>query len=160
MKLLGSSNGRSFYHVDGRASTEWENELPMTNWLALPILNEPEKVLAERIARACLDKDVAYICSLGSACEMLHDWIDDQVLIDKIKVGAPVSSPDDFEHSPMTTWHNDFEEGVWFALWVAHDDYKEIQSVVCIDMSEKGEAERLTSLTEAINSGWLPSERD
>lgn len=132
----------------------------MTNWLALPILNQPDKSLAERIARACLDNDVAYICTLGTACEMLHDWIDEAVLVAKIKVGDPVSSPDDFEHSPMTTWHNDFEEGVWFALWVAYDDYKEIQSVVCIDMSESGESQRLTDLVNAINGGWLPSDRD
>ena len=160
MKLLGSSNDRSFYHVDGRASTEWEKELPTTNWLALPILNEANKVLAERIARACLDKDVAYVCTLGRACEMLHDWIDETIVVDKVDAGHSVSKQDDFEHSPMTTWHNDFDEGVWFALWVAHDDHKEIHSVVCIDMSENGESQRLTDLINAINSGWLPSDED
>ncbi len=60
----------------------------------------------------------------------------------------------------MTTWHDDFKEGVWFALTVAYDDYKEINAVVCIDMTEQGEKERIGSLLEAINNGWLPSDRD
>lgn len=160
MKLLGSSNGRMFYHVDGRASSDWENGLPMTNWLALPILDQPDQALAQRIARACLDKDVAYVCALGKAHEVVHLSFDLAIVDDKINAGLSVAAQDDFEHSPMTTGHNDFDEGVWFALWVAYDDYKEIKSVVCIDMSENGESQRLTDLISAINSGWLPSDKD
>ena len=160
MTLLGTSNGRQLYHISGRELGQWEALLPKTNWLALPILELPDKSQAERIARACLDNDVAYVCTLGPACEMLHDWIDETILVDRVNGGLSVSSQEDFEHSPMTTWHDDFKEGVWFALTVAYDDYKEINAVVCIDMTEQGEKERIGSLLEAINNNWLPSDRD
>ena len=160
MKLIGSSNGRQVFHVNARISGKWEESLPMTNWLALPILDKPDQAHADRIARACLDKDVAYVCTLGRSCEMLHDCIDETIAADKVKAGFPVSSADDFDHSPMTTWHNDFEEGVWFAILVAHDDHKEIHAVVCIDMTDEDRADRLASLVTAINDGWLPPDRD
>jgi hypothetical protein len=142
--------------VNGLASTDCEVSLPSTNWLALPILDKHDRVIAERIARACLDKDVAYVCTLGSACEMLHDCFDETIVTDKFLAGQPMSSPDDFEHSPMTTWHNAFDEGVWFALTAAYDDYNEIRDVVCINMTESAMEDHLKWLVEAINDGWLP----
>ena len=100
------------------------------------------------------------MCALGKAHEVVHLSFDLAIVDDRISAGLSVASQDDFEHSPMTTGHDDFDEGVWFALQVAYDDYKEIRSVVCIDMTHEGQAERLTSLVTAINDGWLPPDKD
>jgi hypothetical protein len=61
----------------------------------------------------------------------------------RIKNGLSVESEQDFEFKPMTTWHNDFDEGVRFAINSAYDDYVEIDKVIFLDMTDNGELERV-----------------
>lgn len=126
----------------------------------MPILNTPDKVQAERIARACLDHKAVYVCTLGSSCEMLHDWIDQTDVMDKVDAEMKGLPPKGDTLVLRTTWHNDFDEGVWFALVAANVDHAQIDTIVCIDMSPKGEADRLISLVNAIEQGWLPPDTD
>ncbi|MFB6320857.1 hypothetical protein, partial [Saccharicrinis sp. FJH54] len=67
-----------------------------------------------------------------------------------------IDNPDDFETEPMTTWHNDFNEGVWFAITNAFVDYKEINKIVCLDLTNLGERNRLIDIILKIKTGWLP----
>jgi hypothetical protein len=160
LRLLGISNGRKLLYLDGLVQEHWENFLPRSKWVALPIFDTPDKTQAERIARACLDHNAVYICTLGSSCEMLHDWIDETKVMDTVNAELMGLSLENDSLPIMTTWHDDFDEGVWSAL-VAHDvTNTRVDTIVCIDMSENGQAERLTSLIEAINSGWLPPDED
>jgi hypothetical protein len=158
LRLLGVSNGRRLFHLNGLAQGHWEDSLPHEKWVALPTLNTPDKAQAERIARACLDHKAVYVCTLGTSCEMLHDWIDETNVMDTVNAELLGLSLENDSLPTMTTWHNDFDEGVWYALVAIDVSNTEVDTVVCIDMSEDGQSDRLTSLVEAINYGWLPPE--
>jgi hypothetical protein len=150
------STNRDVYYISTKTDN-WTNFLPTNNWLALPICDHRDTELLDKVAHSCLDNNVTYICTVGQECELTHDWFDETILERRIKSGQPVDTPDDFEDEPMTTWHNDFEEGFWFALTSAYEGDKEINKVVCIDLTNSNHKEKLNSLLTRINKGWLPS---
>ena len=157
MEKLGQANNRQVYYLSVVNRANWAGLLPSDTWLAIPIADNKDKRLIGEIAHACLENKVTYICSLGKECEWVHDWFDEAILLRRIKLGLPISLPDDFEYEPMTTWHNNFNQGFWFALTSAYDDYIEIDKVVCLDLTKTGYKEQLTNLLSKINKGWLPS---
>ena len=130
--------------------------MPNDNWLVLPIGNERDYNLIKTISRVCIDKNVNYLCALGQACKMIHDIFDETIIEKRIEKGLSIENPDDFETEPMTTWHNDFNEGVWFAITNAFVDYKEINKIVCLDLKNLGERNRLIDIILKIKTGWLP----
>ena len=136
----------------------WYDLLPMENWLVLPIVEKKDVELWSNVAKACLDNQVTYVCTIGNECEQLHDWFDETILVRRFQINQSIGSPDDFENEPMTTWHKDFEEGFWFSITSAYDGNKEISSVVCLDLTENGNKSKLSSLLSAINNGWLPDD--
>lgn len=120
----------------------WKNELPKSGRLVLPIGHNRDKYLIAEID-SCLNNGVNYVCTLGQQCEFIRDRFDDSVVMRRIKNGLSVESEEDFEFEPMTTWHNDFDDGVRFAIHSAYDDYVEIEKVVLLNMTDDGELERV-----------------
>jgi len=137
-------------------SDPWIDQLPSSKWLVLSIIDTKDSATLDKIAKACLDKNVEYICAVGSECEHAHDWFDETIVERRINNGQPLDTVDDFEDEPMTTWHNDFSEGFWFALTSAFNGDKQIDTVVCLDTTEKECRLQLMELLAKINTGWLP----
>lgn len=142
MEELGEINARKMTYVHIHTGN-WKNNLPTNNWLVLPIGHVKDRMRIEEVIDACLDKGVKYVCALGQECEFIHDVFDDSIVEKRIREGKSVEREADFEYEPMTTWHNDFDEGVWFAIHAAFDDYVDIDRVVFLDMTDKGELERV-----------------
>lgn len=139
---LGQKNERQLIYL--RTKTDnWKNELPKSGWLVLAIGHKRDEKLIAVIIDSCLDNGVKYVCTLGQECEFIHDRFDDSVVMRRINNGLSVVSDEDFEYEPMTTWHNDFDEGVRFAIHSAYDDYVEIDRVIFLDMTDNGELERV-----------------
>ena len=155
MDKLGEYNERLIYY-QWINDSDWEKDLPYDNWLIMPIGHIRDYDLIKKVSNVCLDKNVIYLCALGDACEMIHDIFDVTVIDKRIEKGLSIDCPNDFDREPMTTWHNDFGEGVWFALTNAFDDYKKINSVVCLDLTECGEKDRLINMIQNIKNGWIP----
>jgi hypothetical protein len=160
MNNIGQINDRQIIYLSIKETVNWADLLPSGNWLVLPISDTRDKELLDKIANACLDNKVNYICTVGPECEWIHDWFDQTIFVRRIENGQPISTPDDFDEEPMTTWHHDFDEGFWFAITSAYptinSEYITIDKVVCLDMTEKGEKQRLIDLVIKINSGWIP----
>lgn len=158
MERLGEINRREVFYLQTRSVKKWTDQLPSKNWLAVFIGNQGDIDHIDDIARQCLKKNVVYVCVLGQKRQAIENAFDFAIVGEKIEKGESVSSPDDFENSPMTTVHEDFEEGFWFAMVVASHPKMDIEKVICIDFTEKGEIERLKTLVTKIHSGWLPSD--
>ena len=158
MEKLGKHNDRMIYYLNIKESISWETELPHDYWLVLPIGHKKDIELIKKVSRICLDKNVNYMCALGLECELIHDTFEEVLVDRRIEKGLSVDSPDDFKKEPMTTWHEDFGEGVWFSLTTAFNDYKKIKKVVCLDLTDKGEKEKLLDFIDKINKGWLPDD--
>ena len=46
--------------------------------------------------------------------------------------GKSIEEDDDIEDAPTTTWHDDIDEGFWFAINCAYDPWIEINKVICL----------------------------
>ena len=160
MKLLGNSNGRQILYTSVLADPNWLDNLPTENWLVFAIGQNEHKSTYIRFAYKCIDNNVLYLCTAGQDAEIIHDLFDELIVVKKIEKCESVDSPNDFENSPMTTWHNNFSEGFWFAILNAHHEKKGINKIVCVDFTTKGVRQHLTNLIEKINNSWLPSDEE
>ncbi|MFZ6050759.1 hypothetical protein [Halocola ammonii] len=120
----GQVNNRSFYYFSA-LSQNWKDQLPTSNWLLLLIGDSRDEDLMNEIARASLENNVAYVSTLGKEAEWIHDWFDEVAAIRSLPAKA---------EEPITTFHDDFEEGVWFAFHAAFGK-TEIGKVVCVDFT-------------------------
>jgi hypothetical protein len=156
MESWGEYNDRQLFYLPTRQNINWADELPTSDWLAIVVGDTRDIALYSEVADKCIAKNVSYVCTLGLACELIHDIFDEEIVEKKIQNGDSTESEDDFEDSLMTDWHNDFEEGVWFAIIAANDDTKYIDKVVCIDLTDTIERQRLFELIEKIKTGYIP----
>lgn len=148
-------NKREVYYLSTN-NLDWEKDLPIDNWLVFVISDKVDRQLWDQVTEECLNHHVSYICIAGQECEKLHYWFDESILIRRFNLGLPTNHENDFGYEPMTTWHNQFEEGFWFALNTAYDEYVDINKVICIDLTPNDHSKILSELLFKINEGWLP----
>jgi len=129
--------------------------MPTENWLLMAIVDNKATTILDEIARKSIDRDVCYVCCLGEQGEKLHDTFDEIITIREVEI-ENAHLPD---FDIMTTWHNDFEEGVWFATFLAWDEEQEIKTVFCLDAGRESSEEKIVELIVKINEGWVPSEK-
>jgi len=111
----------------------WMNELPDKNWLLVAAIDCKSVNILFEISKKVLDHDVCYVCCFGQQGELLHDIIDEEIVMRKVFVGDHHLPPYDLI---MTTWHGDLAETLWFALFVANIDPEIIDTVFCLDACE------------------------
>lgn len=146
---LGYKGDRHLVYAD--VQSDWKTEIPTANWLLVPIGNRQDEQMLAGIADNCLNDGLKYICAIGKEAEFIHDFFDNVILTKRIKNGLPVESPNDFENEPMTSWHDDLDEGIWFAVYNAFDEYFDIERILILDMTTKGELKRIKKALEKIN---------
>ncbi len=71
---------------------------------------------------------MAFVCATGKIGEIFHDTFDEAMVIGDIEN----------EYLPnyhiLTTLHNNFDDGFWFATIVTFGDEQEIKKIVCISI--------------------------
>jgi hypothetical protein len=160
---IGQLNQRQILYINVRADLSWFDKLPSSNWLAFTIADTSDKDLLNDTTKKCLDKNVLYTCSAGQLSSLTEDYFDEEIVWRQVQIEEKTGKPQDYETSPMTTFHKNFDEGFWFAATVAnataHDKYIPIDIVVCIDMTQRGVKKYLIELIDKIKSSWLPSDK-
>jgi hypothetical protein len=134
------------------------HKLPMEGSLVFIIGQSKEWKIYSEFAQKCIQNNVLYVCTSGPNCELIHDIFDETIVARKIAKGESVDRQDDFENSPMTTWHHNFSEGFWFAITSAHHDSGTVEKIVCVDFTDKGVKGHFIDLIGMINGSWLPSD--
>ncbi len=160
MKLIGKSYNRQILYTSVLTDPDWLSNLPTQNWLVFPIGNDKDIEGYSKLADKSIDNNVLYVCAAGQNGKFIHDIFDEFIVWKRIEKGESVDSQDDFKNSPMTTWHNNFSAGFWFAIVCAHPEFNKITTIVCIDFTTKGVKQHLTNLIEKINNNWLPSDEE
>lgn len=149
MKDFGQINGRRIKYLS-IADSDWETKLPTKNWLVIPFGHEKNFKLIENVAKICLDRKVNYVCTIGQACESIHDTFDEEV-VERVYVKAQQIDQAIYgDGEPMTTWHNNSEEGIWFAINAAFADKADIDSIVIIDLTENGGLETIENIVSKM----------
>lgn len=83
-----------------------------------------------------------YVCIVGRSCERTHDFIDEEIARKEVGVEQVALQ----KLHIVTTFHNDFDEGIWFALFVAQHEKSPINRVVVLDMTDGDELNRIEKL--------------
>ncbi|MEM6719046.1 MAG: hypothetical protein AAF611_07020 [Bacteroidota bacterium] len=160
MELIGRIRKRKIYYVQIRNNSEWKSSLPKNDWVAFTIANEEDEELIPSLVKVCIDKNVSYTCSSGTLAHKTENYFDEEIAWIGVDYEMRTKQKFDYEKSPITTAHNNFGEGFWFATTLAYDDNFDIDKVVCIDFTKRKVKRHLINLIEKINNGWLPNDAE
>ena len=158
MEPLGKIGDRQILYTNIRADQKWSNALPTDTWIVFTIADDLDREFIKEAVEPCLDKSVCYICCAGKLSSLTELIFDEEIVNRAIQDETRTGKPYDYDLSPMTTSHDSFSEGFWFATTVACDSHKHIDTVVCVDFTTKGVKDHLTELIIKINNNWLPSD--
>ncbi|MGI4739712.1 MAG: DUF7684 family protein [Janthinobacterium lividum] len=111
--------------------------MPSQDWLCVLWLNATPTNYLDEVFAKIIGCDVCYVCCIGKQCELAHDLLDEEIVYREVEE-PPLYLP---KHSIMTTWHDDLEEGLWFAIHAAHQYPTDINTVIILDMT--GQAEKI-----------------
>ncbi len=150
MKDFGHINGRQLKYFSTADNSDWEAKLPTQNWLVIPFGHTKNFKQVEMVAKACLNRQVNYVCAIGQACEFIHDTFDEEIVERLYVKDQQLDTTIYGDGEPMTTWHNDTEEGIWFAINAAFADKADIDSIIVIDMTENGGLETIENIVTKI----------
>ena len=160
MKLLGQIGKRKIYYCNVRSDESWFDKICFDNWIAFTIVDENDRQLLKDMTAHCLDKGVCYTCSSGQLASLTEDYFDEEIVDREIERSAKKGKPEDYESTPMTSFHKNFDEGFWFAATTANQTVNDIYTisneVVCIDCTKERKLGHLINLVDKINDGWLP----
>jgi hypothetical protein len=137
-------NDREIIVIKYSTETNWIKDIPKTNWLCILVDNDRTRNYIDEVVSKLINNDVCYVCTVGQSCEKNHDLIDEEITFREVDIDN-LYLP---KHNIMTTWHTDFEEGVWFAFFAAHHEAVTIDKVVILDMSDGKEIKRIEKLLE------------
>ena len=155
---FGSLNNREIFYCDIANDFSEIESFPSKNWLLFAIADQDQLGGLYSFAEKCLDRGVLYICGTGEACSEIDDAFDFVMVDRKLASLNRDLTQDDFDDSPMTTWHHDFDEGFWFSVTTAYHEEELIDKVIVANLTAKNYGSRIRKLVEKIQSGWLPSD--
>lgn len=133
--MIDSGNRRVTY-VRYSTETNWQKCLPNNNWLLLLYEDNAKSTYFDEVISRAINNNVGYMCITGSRAEKIHDLFNEEI--------AYRMAENDFQQSTyhlpnnliITTWHNDLEEGIDYAINLAEHGNIPIQEVICLDISE------------------------
>lgn len=149
--IIGKIKDREIVYLDTVNNAHLETALPESNWSLFAIADDEQIPQLGYLAKVCLDKNVLYICGAGQASSQIDDAFHIEICDRKIQ-----ADDDNYDNTPTTTWHSDFDEGLWFAATIVYHGMMSINTVVCINLTEINYKEKIVDLITKINHGWLP----
>ncbi|MFB9865495.1 DUF7684 family protein [Rufibacter immobilis] len=148
MNLEEVINSRKVKLVGYSTEKNWLVHIPNNDWLCILVVNDKPRRYIDEVISKIIVKDVGYVCTMGSQAELVHDLVDEEITFrecDIDKLYLP-------KHSIITTWHSDFEDGIWFALFAADSEEFKINEVVILDMTDGHETQRIKTCLEKIKT--------
>lgn len=141
-------NNRELIFITYSTEKNWEKDLPKNNWLCILVDNDRPRQYIDEVISKIIENDVSWVLTVGQSCELIHDLIDEEIVFRQVDIDH-LYLP---KHDIMTTWHKDFDEGIWFGIFAANDGDLQIDKVVFLDMTEGEEGQRISKLIEEYNA--------
>ncbi|GAB3017838.1 DUF7684 family protein [Spirosoma pulveris] len=138
-------NSRDILLVEYTTAENWYSQIPNKNWLCVLVSDDLDRRYLDDVISKIILKDVCWIATIGNQCEGVHDLIDEEIVFREVLKVDKAYLP---KHDIMTTWHHDFEDGIWFSIIAANDDEIDIEAVVILDMTN---GQRMTDIQTALD---------
>jgi len=140
-------NNRTVSLVEYGTDRNWLDQLPQHGWLCVLVVEEKRRSYADEVVAKLLLRDVAWVCTLGAASEWAHDLLDEEIVFREVE--ALYLPP----HDVITTWHDELEECLWFALFSARMEAVIIDQVAVLDMTKGAALPRIRAYLETLAAG-------
>lgn len=137
-------NNRTVSLVEYRTDRNWLEQLPQGGWLCVLVAEEKRRAYADEVVAKLLLRNVAWVCAVGAAGEWVHDLLDEEIVFREVE--ALYLPP----HDVTTTWHDDVEECLWFALFAAHDEALLLDHVAVLDMTQGKALPRIKAYLQTL----------
>jgi hypothetical protein len=164
MELLGQIGDRQIFYCNLREDPDCLKNIRFQNPIAFTIADYNDKDVLPELVTGCLDMGVCYTNSVGEIASLTEDYFDDEIVIREIKVEEKTGVASDYEATPMTCFHKNFDDGFWFSAVVAkqiiNEIYVESNQLICVDCTSKKVRGHLVRLVGMINEGWIPSDEE
>ncbi len=135
-------NDREIIIVKYTTEQNWIKNIPQSNWLCILVDNDKQRNYLDEVISKIINNDVCYVCTVGQSCEKTHALIDEEIVFREVDI-EKLHLPN---HHIMTTWHTDFDEGIWFAIFAAYHEEVSIDKIVVLDMTDGNELNRIDKL--------------
>jgi hypothetical protein len=137
-------NDREISIVQYSLKEDWYKQIPNENWLCVIVEDDAPRRYLDEIICKIIEKNVCYVCCLGSTCERTHDMIDDEIVFREVDIDQ-LYLP---SHMIMTTWHDSsLKEAMWDVVNVSFHESIDINKMVFLDMTNGSEKIEETLLT-------------
>ena len=140
-------NNRELIFITYSTEKNWEKDLPKNNWLCIVVDNDRPRQYIDEVISKIIENDVCWVLTVGQSCELIHDLVDEEIVFRQVDIDE-LYLP---KHDIMTTWHTDFDGGIWFGIFAANDEDVQIDKVVILDMTAGEERQRITKLIDGFN---------
>ena len=164
MELLGQIGERQIFYCHIRSDEKWFDAISFDNWIAFTIADVEDKQLVQSMTVGCIERGVCYACCTGQLASLTEDYFDEEIVWQQVQYQEKTGKPQNYEATPMTSYHNNFSEGFWFAATapnqIINGNCLTSHHVVCIDCTQHKVRGHLFDLIHKINCGWLPSDDD
>jgi hypothetical protein len=151
MEKIAEINNRNICFEEYGTSKNWIAKFPTENWCLVIVAEEENRNYFDEIIRKAIDRNVGYIHSVGKQHELIHDLADEEIVIREVEnLYLP-------KHMIMTTGDEDFEDGIWFGIYLTHNEVADIEQVIVLDVSRKAR-EKTIELIKKFELGYLPED--
>lgn len=141
-------NNREIVFVTYSTERNWAKELPKSNWLCILVDNDRPRHYIDEVISKIIGNDVCWVLTVGHSCELTHDLMDEEIAFRQVDI-ENLYLP---KHDIMTTWHTDFDEGIWFGIHSACVEDVQIDKVVILDMTDGKGTKRIENLLNDFKS--------
>ena len=152
MEKIAEINNRNITFEEYDTSKNWIAEFPTENWCLVIVAEEENRNYFDEIIRKSIDRNVAYIHSVGKQHILIHDMADEELVFRDIDIENHYLP----KHLIMTTGQEDFENGIWFGIYATDSNETEIEQVVILDVS-RNVREKTIELIKKFELGYVPN---
>ena len=143
---------RDVYFVEYDESIDWRKTLPDGNWSLTVIADKPDPKIKDLI-RIAIDNNTGYICGVGKE-QGFVELIADSEIVERKITGAYLPG-----HLIFTVGDEEFEDGIWYSLYLTHNGDTEIKKIVFVDFTGKAYP-KFIELIGKLENGYLPPDSD
>lgn len=151
MIYLNSILEKEIYYSQFSTEINWIKEFPIENWAIIIIADEKKSNYFKEIVNKIIEKNVAYITSVGKQSNFIHELADEEIVFREVDI-ENLYLP---KHSIITIGNKDFENGIWEGIYISLNEDVEIKKVVILDVERKY-FDEIKNLIDKFNEDYIP----
>lgn len=151
MIYLNHILNKEIYYSQFSTDGNWIKKFPEENWAIIIIADEKNLNYFSEIINKCINKNVAFITSVGNQSNLIHDLADEEIIFREVDI-EKLYLP---KHPIITIANEDFENGIWEGVYISLNEEVEIKKVVILDV-EKKYLDDIKNITDKFKKGYIP----